>query len=55
MCGFWIKEFADLVTFTEEVLNGKVNFLCSVCFEYSAGEVYSSKFPTTKTSETQVT
>ena len=24
------QEFADLVTFTEEILNGKLHFLCSV-------------------------
>ena len=24
-------ETADLVTFTEEILNGKLRFLCSVC------------------------
>ena len=30
-CGFGhIQETADLVTFTEEILNGKLNFLCSV-------------------------
>ena len=28
-----IRQFlADLVTFTEEILNGKLNFLCSVEF-----------------------
>ena len=27
------QEFADLVTFTEEILNGKLHFLCSVCME----------------------
>ena len=26
---FSIKDFADLVTFTEEILNGKLHFLCS--------------------------
>ena len=25
-------ETTDLVTFTEEILNGKLHFLCSVCF-----------------------
>ena len=25
------RETADLVTFTEEILNGKLHFLCSVC------------------------
>ena len=25
------QEAADLVTFTEEILNGKLHFLCSVC------------------------
>ena len=25
------KETADLVTFTEEILNGKLHFLCSDC------------------------
>ena len=25
------QETADLVTFTEEILNGKVHFLCSGC------------------------
>ena len=24
---------ADLVTFTEEILNGKLHFLCSACHE----------------------
>ena len=28
---FSIKETADLVTFTEEIINGKTHFLCSVC------------------------
>ena len=27
---FSIKETADLVTFTEEIFNGKLQFLCSV-------------------------
>ena len=27
---FFSKETADLVTFTEEILNGKLHFLCSV-------------------------
>ena len=27
---FSIEETADLVTFTEEILNGKLHFLCSV-------------------------
>ena len=27
---FSIKDTADLVTFTEEILNGKLHFLCSV-------------------------
>ena len=26
---FWSGETADLVTFTEEILNGKLHFLCS--------------------------
>ena len=26
------QEFADLVTFTEEMLNGKLHFLCSVVY-----------------------
>ena len=30
---FSIKDFADLVTFTEEILNGKLHFLCSSSFE----------------------
>ena len=25
------EETADLVTFTEEILNGKLNFLCNAC------------------------
>ena len=29
-CDQICKEAADLVTFTEEILNGKVHFLCSV-------------------------
>ena len=37
---FFVKDFptqfpADLVTFAEEVLNGKLDFLCSVCFASS--------------------
>ena len=32
---FSIKYFLDLVTFTEEILNGKVHFLCSVHLEPS--------------------
>ena len=27
-----IRKTADLVTFTEEILNGKLHFLCSVAF-----------------------
>ena len=30
------QEIADLVTFTEEILNGKLHFLCSACFFLSA-------------------
>ena len=26
---------ADLVTFNEEILNGKLHFLCSQCFKFS--------------------
>ena len=30
----WFLQFpADLVTFTVEILNGKLHFLCSVCQE----------------------
>ena len=25
------QEAVDLVTFTEEILNGKIHFLCSIC------------------------
>ena len=35
---FSIKDFfikCDLVTFTEEILNGKLHFLCNVGFFYS--------------------
>ena len=28
----WPQESADLVTFTEEILNGKLHFLCSACW-----------------------
>ena len=28
----WPQESADLVTFTEEILNGKFHFLCSACW-----------------------
>ena len=32
---FSIKETADLIAFTEEILNGKLHFLCSlVCTDY---------------------
>ena len=36
----WTKpqQTADLVTFTEEILNGKLNFLCSV-YGYAVKEV----------------
>ena len=30
------QETGDLVTFTEEMLNGKLHFLCSVCYVVSA-------------------
>ena len=30
------QETGDLVTFTEEILHGKLHFLCSVCFVVSA-------------------
>ena len=30
---FCIKETADLVTFTEEILNGKLHFLCSALYK----------------------
>ena len=26
------QEAADLVTFTDEILNGKLHFVCSVCY-----------------------
>ena len=29
------QETADLVTFTEEILNKKLHFLCSDCLEYA--------------------
>ena len=32
------QETADLVTFTEEVLNGKLHFLCSVGLEMPPGD-----------------
>ena len=37
---FSIKDFlgtADLVTFTEEILNGKFHFLCSVSYLFFSG------------------
>ena len=34
---FSIKETADLVTFTEEVLNGKLHCLCSASVNSSEG------------------
>ena len=34
------QETADLVTFTEEILNGKLYFLCSVYWEYSWPKKY---------------
>ena len=37
---FSIKETAGLVTFTEEILNGKLHFLCSVI--RSTGLLYRS-------------
>ena len=33
---------ADLVTFTEEILNGKLHFLCSVSWNYFSG--FGKKF-----------
>ena len=37
---FSIKDFisktADLVTFTERILNRKLHFLCNVCFSFQA-------------------
>ena len=41
---------ADLVTFTEETLNGKLHFLCSVmrhcyCFKTSATSIFGRKLP----------
>ena len=36
------KETADLVTLTEEILNGKLHFLCSAVFTFS---VFSRKYP----------
>ena len=38
----WPLETADLVTFTEEILNGKLHFLCSVSGTVSNGEVSDS-------------
>ena len=35
-CWSKLQETADLVTFTEEILNGKLHFLCSVCWEVSS-------------------
>ena len=29
----FLQEIADLVTFTEEILNGKLHFLCSEALE----------------------
>ena len=31
------EESADLVTFTEEILNGKIHFLCSVLLDLNCG------------------
>ena len=30
-----IRSFLDLLTFTEEILNGKLHFLCSVSLFYA--------------------
>ena len=37
-----LQFLADLVTFTEEILNGKLHFLCSVCFSIL---LFSSDIP----------
>ena len=40
----WPKETADLVTFTEEILNGKLHFLCSVAYrlqKYTLSNVWN--------------
>ena len=35
-----LQETADLATFTEEILNGKLHFLCSVsCWNYGHSQV----------------
>ena len=39
------QETVDLVTFTEEILNGKLYFLCSVI----RSEVYSESYQTSET------
>ena len=45
---FFIKDFhqvtADLVTFTEEILNGKLHFLCSTCLDKSEDYVKIDDF-----------
>ena len=35
-----IRSFADLVTFSEEILNGKCHFLCSFCISFYSDEIH---------------
>ena len=37
-------EIADLVTFTEEILNGKLNFLCSLTFPLPYKNTHEHKY-----------
>ena len=39
-----LKETADLVTFTEEIFNGILNFLCSDVLIYSTAYQYFSSY-----------
>ena len=39
------QETADLVTFTEEILNGKLHFLCSVIAQMGYGTTFILEEP----------
>ena len=45
-CSQVIKQFAvDLVTFTEEILNGKLHFLCSAWLYFPPSLTLNTPFP----------
>ena len=37
-----LQETTDLVTFTEEILNGKFNFLCSLSYKFSIKDYFGA-------------